>query len=152
MAVSPSLRRLFHVRQLEEEQCRAAVESALGEMGRLKNALSCTAERDRRGRALVLASAHSGELLGRIAGMEETRSAALTAKILSMRIKNAALGVADLRQTYLAKRLERRQVEALIEEAKAQDEIEASRRGQQALDEWHRSRRAGGRESEPRRD
>ncbi len=57
MAVSRALRRLLRIRELEEEQSRLALESALGELNRLKHALTATAERDRRGRRLVEASA-----------------------------------------------------------------------------------------------
>ena len=135
-----SLRRLLSVRQLEEEQCRTALESALGEIHQLKTAISESAERDRRGRALFFASAYSGELPDRIASLEETRSAACATRMLMMRIKATELEVARMRQNYLAKRVERRQVETLLEKTEEQGAIESSRRGQKDLDDWHRSR------------
>ncbi len=39
MPISPALRRLLCIRELEEEQSRLALETALGEMNRLKTAL-----------------------------------------------------------------------------------------------------------------
>ena len=145
MAVSRAMRRLLRVRELEEEQSRLALESALGELNRLRNALNATAERDRRGRRLVAASAQTGEVQDRLAGLVESRAAGRLADVLSARIETAAQEAAELQQSFLVRRVERRQVETLIEETEAQDEVEASRRGQQALDDWHRSRqpRAG---------
>ena len=40
MAISRGLRRLLRVRNLEEEQSRQALESALGELNRLESALT----------------------------------------------------------------------------------------------------------------
>ena len=42
MVVSRALRRLLHIRGLEEEQSRPALESALGDMNRIKLALAET--------------------------------------------------------------------------------------------------------------
>jgi hypothetical protein len=141
MAISSALRQLKRIRELEEEQCRVALESAVAELRRLEQALEAGAEWDRRGRALVDSSAHSGQLTDRLAGMEESRAAGRLRKALLPRLANAELEVAALREDFLAKRVERRQAETLIEEAEARDAIEADRRSQQSLDDWHRSRR-----------
>jgi hypothetical protein len=141
VAVARALRRLLRIRELEEEQSRLALDSALGSLNRLKNAMAATAERDRRGRRLVLASAQTGELQDRLAGLEETRIAGRLAEFLSPRVKAAELEAAGLREKYLAKRVERRQAETLIQETEVRDAVEAKRRSQQALDDWHGSRR-----------
>jgi len=150
MAVSRALRRLLRIRNLEEEQGRLALESALGELRNLQNALASTVERARRGRRLVGASAHSGELPDRLAGLEETRAAGRHAAALAPRIADAELDVVTLRREFLARRVERRQAETLIRETEAQDAAEAGRRGQQALDDWfgNKMHRAGA-EAEP---
>jgi len=140
MAVPRALRRLLHIRSLEEEQRWLALESAIGELKRLERALAATAERDRRGRRLVEASARSGELPDRLAGLEETRAATRHAAVLAPRIVAVELDVATLRQEFLGKRVERRQAETLIRETEARDAIEAGRHGQQALDDWYRFR------------
>lgn len=140
MTVSPALRRLLRIRDLEEEQSRLALESALGELHRLKHALAATAELSRRGRRLVGASAQTGELPDRLAGLEEMRSATRRVAALAPRIADAELDVAKLRQEFLSKRVERRQAETLIKETEARDAIEAGRRSQQALDDWYRNR------------
>jgi hypothetical protein len=140
MTVSPALRRLLRIRDLEEEQSRLALESALGELHRLKHALAATAELNRRGRRLVGASAQTGELPDRLAGLEEMRSATRRVAALAPRIADAELDVTKLRQEFISKRVERRQAETLIKETEARDAIEAGRRSQQALDDWYRNR------------
>ncbi len=145
MAVSRALRRLLRIRNLEEEQGRLTLESALGELRNLQNTLAATVERARRGRRLVGVSAHSGELADRLAGLEETRAAGRHATALTPRIADAELDVVALRREFLARRVERRQAETLIHETEVQDNVEAGRRGQQALDDWfgNKMHRAG---------
>jgi hypothetical protein len=140
MAVSRALRRLLRIRDLEEEQCRLALESASGELHRLESALVATGERNRRGRHLIEASAHSGELPDRLAGLEEMQAASRFAAVLTPRIAEVQAEVATLREAFLRKRVERRQAETLIEETEAKDAVEASRRDQQGLDDWYRNR------------
>ena len=140
MAVARVMKRLLRIRDLEEEQSRLTLESALGNLHRLQNAQAATIERDRRGRRLVLSSANTGELPDRLAGMEETHSSKRIAQALAPRIAGAQRNVTQLREEYLAKRVERRQAETLIEEAQARDAIDAGRRSQQALDDWFLNR------------
>jgi hypothetical protein len=152
MAVSRALRRLLRIRELEEEQCRLALESAQRELNRLEHALVATADRARRGRLLVGASAQSGELPDRLAGLEETRAADRFTAALNARRSVAKRDVAALRERFLSKRIERRQAEALVHETEARDAIEAGRRSQQGLDDWYRNRlhrmRAEGRQDQ----
>lgn len=140
MAVSRALRRLLRIRELEEEQCRQALESSMGELNRLKDALDSTGERDRQGRRLFEASVHTGELPDRLAGLEETRAAQRFALVLAPRIVSQETEAAALREQFLAKRIERRQAETLIQATEAQDAIEANRSSQRALDDWYSSR------------
>jgi len=129
-----------------------ALETALGELRQLEHALSATAERDRSGRHLVVSSAAHGELhdelINRLAGLEETRAAARCATALKPRIAEAEEDVEELRDEFLAKRVERRQAETLVEAAEARDALAAARRGQQSLDDWYLNRFRG-REREP---
>jgi hypothetical protein len=140
MAVSRALRRLLFIRDLEEEQRRLALEAALGERTRLEDALAAAAERERRGRRLVQASARTGELLDRLVGLEESRAAGRHARFIEPRIEAVGEEVAARREEFLLKRVERRQAETLIRETEAREAIEAGRRGQQALDDWYSSR------------
>jgi aspartokinase len=140
MAVSRSLRRLLRIRELEEEQSRLALESAIGELHRLEEALRATAVRSRKGRELVAASAHTGEVTDRLAGIEETRLAERHAEALTPMAAEAELDAAAAREAFLVKRVERRQAETLIRETEARDAIEAGRREQQAMDDWYLNR------------
>lgn len=140
MAVSRALRRLLHIRGLEEEQGRLALESALGERSRIKEVLAAAAERDRGGRRLVETGIRTGQLVDRVAGLEEGRVASLQAAALAPRLEAMEGQVALARQAFLERRVGRRQAEALLSASEAQEAAEAGRRGQQALDEWYRSR------------
>jgi flagellar biosynthesis chaperone FliJ len=140
MAVARVLKRLLRIRGLEEEQSRLALESALGNLHRLQNAQAAIIERDRRGRRLIASSADSGELPDRLAGLQETHSSERIAQALAPRIAGAQKNVTQLREEYLAKRVERRQAETLIEEAQARDALDAGRRSQKALDDWFLNR------------
>ena len=140
MAVSRALRRLLLIRDLEEEQRRLALAASVGELDRLEQALADAAQRERRGRRLVGESVYSGQLPDRLAGLEETRAAERRTIALAPRIADAEQDVALLRAEHLAKRIERRQAETLIEEAETEQAVEAERRSQQGLDDWYRNR------------
>lgn len=140
MAASRALRRLLRVLHLEEEQNRRTLEAALGELHSLERALQAAADQDRGGRRLIAASAQSGDLIDRIAGLEEGYTAARRAALLRPRIQESAERAAALREDYLAKRVERRQAETLVREAEAAEAAEAARRSQQSLDDWYLNR------------
>lgn len=140
MPISRALRRLLRIRELEEQQSRLALESALGELNRIETALASAALRDRRGRQMVASSAQTGALPDRIAGMEESRSAGQRSAALEGRRELVAEQAEGLQASFLARRVARRQAETLIESSKALDTLDAARREQQILDDWHRTR------------
>ena len=137
MAASRALRRLLRIRDLEEEQSRLALESSLGELSRLQEALRATVDRERQGRRLIESSARTGELPDRLAGLEEAHAVDRLFAVLAPRIAAKEEEVAMRRREYLLKRVERRQAETLIENAEAEETVEAARRGQQVLDDWY---------------
>jgi hypothetical protein len=141
MAVSRAMRRLLQVLEIQEEKCRAAMESARAELKRLEQALTWSVERARGGRRLVAASAVTGEIADRIAGIEETHVAKRIAIALAPRIAESESAVNLRQREFLGKRVERRQAETLIEEAEALERIAAGRRAQRDLDDWFLSRR-----------
>jgi flagellar biosynthesis chaperone FliJ len=140
MAASRALRRLLRIRDLEEEQSRLALESSLGELSRLQEALRATVDRERQGRRLIESSARTGELPDRLAGLEEAHAVDRLFAVLAPRIAAKEEEVAMRRREYLLKRMERRQSETLIENAEAEEAVEAARRGQQVLDDWYSAR------------
>ena len=142
MAVKRAMRRLLEVREMEAEQSRAALERAIGDLRQKEATLAAAGEREQRGRRLVTASARTGELVDRVAGMEETRAGRRGAEHLLPKIAQAEQLVVQRRQEFLAARIERRQVELLVGKAAKEDAIEAGRRTQRDLDDWF-LRRAG---------
>lgn len=142
MAVSRAMRRLLQVLEIQEEHCRGVLEAARAELKRFEQALTRSVERGRSGRLLVAQSAASGEITDRIAGIEETQVAKRIATALAPRIAESESAVNLLQREFLAKRIERRQAETLIEEAETLDRVEAGRRAQRDLDNWFLNRRA----------
>jgi hypothetical protein len=140
MAVSRGLRRLLQLRQLEEEQCRVALESALSEFHRLERGLEAAGERGRRSRELVHQSVHSGELPDRIAGLEEGHAAIRQAIVIEAAIIKSRESAETLRESYQVARVDRRQVETLVSEAQIAEALDADRRSQQSLDDRYGSR------------
>lgn len=137
MPVSAALRRLLHVRGLEEEQQRLALETALAGLHALGLALERNRARERRGRRRIASAADQAD---RIGALVETQSATRHAAALVPRIAAVDREVARLREQYLSKRVERRQAETLIRETEAADALEGSRRAQQDLDDWFGAR------------
>ena len=139
MAGPRALRRLLRVREIEEEHRRRELEAAMDELRRLERALAAAGERDRGGRLMIAQSATSGEVLDRLAGLEESLAAQRSAGFLGPRTVRGQQEVARLREDFLAKRVGRRQAEHMLESMEARRAIETARRGQQTLDEGHLS-------------
>jgi hypothetical protein len=141
MPVSIALRRLLQVRKLEEEQDKAALESALGDVRRVENALRAAQARDRAGRASIASGAPSADPADRIAGMVETEAARRSIQVLAQRASAATARAAALREEYLARRVERRQVDTVIREAEELEMVDRARTQQQNVDECFGVRR-----------
>ena len=140
MSVSQALRRLRRVLDLEEEQSKLALDSAMGQLRQLERFSTEADNQARAGRELIVSSAQTGELTDRLAGLEEERAAVRRSAALVHQIEAAQSDAERLRQEFLTKRVESRQVETLIHEAEADDAIDAGRRSQQSLDDWYLNR------------
>jgi hypothetical protein len=161
MAVSRAMRRLLRVLDIQEEQSRTALESALAELHQLERAQALAVERGRGGRRLVTSSAlrmqrsalfgeqvseqTREQLVDRLAGLEESLAASRAVTVLAAHAVEAERNVTERREEFLSKRIERRQAESLIRKVEAADAVEAGRRGQRSLDDWYLNRlhRAG---------
>ncbi len=141
MPVSKALRRLLHVRDVEEEQHRLRLESALSELLVLQRARLSANSRARGGRALLVAAVRAAEITDRTAALVECQAGIQCASALALTISVAESNVLHLRETYLQKRLERRQAQTLVEEADVQEAVESGRRGQQVLDAAYGTRK-----------
>ncbi len=140
MAVPHGLRRLHKLRLAEEQQKRSALASALQELHRLEGALKLALGRATLGRRIVNASVQSGKQEDRFAGLEEIAAADRLARVLAIQIHRTEEYIAKAREDFFAKRVQRRQVETLLEVAIAESAAEEKRKSQIELDDWHRSR------------
>lgn len=141
MAASDSLHRLLGIRRAEEEYSQSEMETAIAELRRLALAQATTYERGKRARTLVVSSAQTGELIDRIAGVQEIATASRLQRMLVELIDAAKEKAEQKRQDLLATRLARRQVETLVDAKSAEARAETNRKTQLALDDWHRSQR-----------
>lgn len=149
MPASRSLLRLLKIRALEEEQRRLALDSAVAELQRWEAARQASLKSARNGRELMARHVASPDPMDRVAALVHTASAERRGAILTEKINIARAMVEARREEYLAKRVERRQAETLIDESEKRDAADRTRKGQQALDDWHvRQRRS--REDEER--
>lgn len=135
-AAAKPMRRLLRVLDLEEEQMQRALEAATEELRHLERAREVACERERQGRALIGASATSGQIADRVAGLEEIRQGQRAASALASRITEAQAQATARRKEYLAKRIERQQAETLVRAAEAREAREAAQREQRSLDDW----------------
>lgn len=147
MADATRLLRLLSIRRAEEQQSRTCMEAAIAELRVLQRASDAAGQRSRFARFLIESSMNSGELEDRIAGLEEMAAADRLRTLLRQKIDRIEPQISELRQRFLAKRIERRQVEMLLGQRRAQAELEAKRKAQMALDDWHRATRVTGRDT-----
>lgn len=140
MPVLRGLRRLLRVLEIEEEQRRAEMEAVVRDLRRLERGSAAAEARGREGRRLVTASATTGELADRLAGMEESRAALQAAAVLRPKIAEREIALDARRQEFLSKRIERKQTEAVIQRAETVEAIESERRAQREQDDWFLSK------------
>jgi flagellar biosynthesis chaperone FliJ len=141
MPVAHALERLLHVRQLEEDQHKLALESALAEVQRLESALHNARNRERAGRERFRQNAPMDDPTERVAALVESEAGHHQSELLKRCIAACEQNLVRLRDAYLARRVERRQVETLIREAEATTSQERARKEQQNLDEQFGTRR-----------
>lgn len=139
MSTPHSLHRLHELRQAEEEQRKALLQAALGELHGLKSAMKSAFGRLMQGRSLLKQSLLSGDMAARLSANEEIAGSRRLVNAFSSRIHGAGAVVEKLRDDLLAKRLERRQAGTLLASIIEQQELQERRRAQVALDDWYRS-------------
>jgi flagellar export protein FliJ len=142
VAISSALRRLLGIREAEEQHRRTLLELATAELHRLESVLKNAEERSRLARAKIASSVQSGVTEDRIAALEEIAAADRLRRATLRRFDATQEQVAELRRELIAKRIERRQSETLVDAARAQEEIESNRRVQRELDDQHLRRRS----------
>jgi flagellar export protein FliJ len=134
------LKRLLSVRKLEEQQCESELNSARVELHRRQRLLDNLHVRHRRARVLLGATIRSGGVEDRFSAQEELEVCDRLVPDLRMKVDVAEELLSQARAKLLSKRIDRRQVETLVEAAQMQVKQWDDRKNQQAFDEWFRSR------------
>lgn len=140
MSVAPALVRVRAIRQAEEEQCRNALDVAVSNLHRLQVRIAAVKTRLDNARSLLASSILIGAAEDRLAALHETSALNRLAQILHRKLEDAELRLLRTRNQFLAKRIERRQVETLLQAARLQAAVEQNRKNQSSMDEWFRMR------------
>lgn len=134
MPVSRALRNLLKLRNLEAEQHKAALTSALNELHALERALDTARERriDARRSAFDHAANDGVDRLGY--QLQQTVAARCEAllQVQQIEVRERA---EDARALFVSKRVEQRQAETLVHAAQQHEEIEQDKRLQRGLDD-----------------
>lgn len=138
VARTDRLRHLVQLRQIEEESHASLLEASTAQLRQLAEALKQTRVREAAGRSLVEKGIQTGETQDRLAGLAEIASATRVRSIVMGRKHQEEENLEGIRQRYIVKRMETRQAETLLLAAEENEAQEQQRRGQSALDEWHR--------------
>ena len=137
MSKQKSLQRLLRIRELEEERKRLGLAAAMSRLDRLASARDAAVHRARDGRSRVARSAISGEVVDRQAGLIEAEAARRRARMLEMQIVQSRQEAAACRQDLLAKRMERRQTETVLQHEEVREKSESDRKSQKSVDDWY---------------
>jgi flagellar export protein FliJ len=141
MAVKKVLERLLRLRELEEEQSRLTLESAVEDRNRIDRELSDAADRQAQGRRTFVAGMSAPDSVGRCGGVMEMEQARRLRQQIAPRLKAAEDEMTRQRDDFLARRTARRQVETLVDEEQQAGRESEARRAQQMLDDWYGRRR-----------
>ncbi len=135
-----NLERLLRIRELQEEQKRCQLNAASAKLEALHKSREVADEMKIRGQALVRASVSSGEMTDRQAGIIEAELAGRRSRGLTARILSAQEDAIELRQKFMDTRLERRQVETLVDIQDLREDMESDRSSQKSIDDWFGAR------------
>lgn len=142
MSVSRPISRLLQVRALEEERRRLELESSLKQLDKLEQRVLEEVQREKRSLRISIEGAAKGSQVNRIAGLVASRMARDQIGILKQQIGPAAVETEQKREAYLNTRLQRRQVEQIVETARRREAIEERRASQQEMDDLSRRKRS----------
>lgn len=141
MPTRSPIQRLHSICEGEEQQRHKQLSLALAELRRLRDAGEENWKRMRHARALISRAVLTESPVDRLAALKEVALAERRAQALAERLKTAELHCTEMRKRFLEKRIERRQLGALLDAERQKAALEQSRRDQQELDEWFRFRR-----------
>jgi flagellar export protein FliJ len=137
MAAKRVLTQLLRLREIEEEQSRRELEVAIGNQNEMEQELEVARRRQSQGRGRFGSGIADQDAAGRTGGAIEMELASRQHARIQPRLHAAEAEVLRQREEFLLRRMGRRQVETLIENAQAERESEIGRRAQQILDDWY---------------
>jgi len=137
-----ALPRLLRLRQIEEEESRQALEIAAAERNRAECEFARTVEHYAQSRRQFTAGVLRQNSLDRTGALLEMEQADRDRLVALPALHAANSKEARLKTGFLARRTERRQVEALVETQQRKGNAEDMRRVQQMLDDWYGRRNA----------
>lgn len=139
MKRASQLRRLCTLRVLEEQHRASLLANAKQRLREVEVALEKSGEQRHEGKTLVRRSVSSSTVEDRVAGLEEIDAAVRKASaVLALKGEVENL-VRQLRESFLSKRMERRQAEGVLDFMLRKEARNAERRSQSDLDEWYRT-------------
>lgn len=144
MPVSRALRNLLKVRNLETEQRRVMLKSAMSELHVLQDALAHARTRRTGARAAALELGLL-DVLDRSAFLLQQDTEARLEKALEIRRSDASERAEDARVQFMQKRTEQRQAETLVQAAEKRETADMERRLQRTIDEQHMRRASAAR-------
>ncbi len=136
-----TLKRLARLRELEEEQSRLELELAARRRAEVAENVNAAVAAQATGRRSFVSGVVQGDGLERVAGLAAMRQAEGRRTALMPHLAEADRQLAVERDEYLARRTERRQVDTLLAEQRAEEQREAAHRAQQMLDDWYGRKR-----------
>jgi hypothetical protein len=137
MAAKRLLTQLLRLREIEEEQSRRELEVAVGNQNQVEREMEVARRRQSQGRGRFVSGISDQDTAGRTGGAIEMELASAQRARIEPRLYAAEAEVSRQREEFLLRRMGRRQVETLIEDAQAERESEICRRAQQILDDWY---------------
>ena len=138
MTRTARLRRLCDLREMEERNEASRLALATAVLRKIDDALRNVRGYEEAARVLIRSGVQRDDIVDRLAGAGETDLAARLVKGLEKKRRLGEEQVGMIRDQYLAKRVERRRVEAILQIEMEREESDAQRRTQSLLDEWHR--------------
>ena len=136
MPVSRALRNLLKLRNLEAEQHRAALASALNELHALEHALDAARERRLEARRSAFDCAGS-DGFDRLACQLQQTAVDRREALLEVHRTASQERAEEARARYGHKRIEQRQAETLVHAAQDREEVQEGKRLQRSLDDQH---------------
>jgi flagellar biosynthesis chaperone FliJ len=157
MGQRTGLQRLFRLRRLEEETERMAVELAAVARNRIEGEAIAEQVCERDSRRELHRQIANIDTLMRAAAASAMEDAVARRRLIHERLQVAEATVEHLRNAMLRRRMERQQVESLLEKETTRVREQDLRRAQQLLDDWFnqkdsRGKSVDGRKGQQERD